>query len=417
MEENKYIPYNEKYETVIRDNNNFYRIIIKIYNDSFKFLIKHSNQIFKNYFTFNNILEQFISLTSLQKINEITFFIKESLEKNSINVNFKSQESIELKFPLNISFILNYQPDTFLKTNIKTIIQHTKYITQLSKLKDGRLISSSFDGLLNIYNKETFELELSIKEHQNLPIFSFTFLHNDNIITCSADETMNIIELKNDNTYILKQKLIGHSDNVCRVIEIKENELISVSMDKSFKVWILNNNNLFQCITNIIFQETNDSYCNILNLKKNEFVVSSHKDKYIKFYDCIKYSFIICLNDIETEFGLNMCLINDNILCIAGYNKKGFYLINISNHQIMKNIIGYNSIFFINKCNDGMLLCSIVDENEWNYVCKYKYENGDLIKKYIKFKPNEYIAFTIVELENGIFATGGMDKEIKIWKD
>ena len=112
-----------------------------------------------------------------------------------------------------------------------------------------------------------------------------------------------------------------------------------------------------------------------------------------------------------------MCLINKNILCVGGTNYKGFYLINISNHQIMKNIIGYNSIFFINKCNDGMLLCSIVDENEWNYVCKYKYENGDLIKKYIKFKPNEYIAFTIVELENGIFATGGMDKEIKIWKD
>ena len=50
-----------------------------------------------------------------------------------------------------------------------------------------------------------------------------------------------------------------------------------------------------------------------------------------------------------------------------------------------------------------MLLCSIVDENEWNYVCKYKYENGDLIKKYIKFKPNEYIAFTIVELRKWDF--------------
>ena len=416
MEETKYIPYNEKYETVIRDNNNFYRIIIKIYNDSFKFLIKHSNQIFKNYFTFNNILEQFISLTSLQKINEITFFIKESLEKNSINVNFKSQESIELKFPLNISFILNYQPDTFLKTNIKTIIQHTKYITQLSKLKDGRLISSSFDGLLNIYNKETFELELSIKEH-NLPILSFNFLNNDNIITCSADETMNIIEIINDNSYILKQILIGHTDNVCRVIEIKENELISVSMDKSLKVWNLNNNNLFQYITNIIFQESNDSYCNILNLQNNEFVVSSHKDKFIKFYDCIKYSFITCLNDIETDYGLNMCLINKNILCVGGTNYKGFYLINISNHQIIKNILGNKTLFFINKCSDGMLLSSIVDENEWNYICKYKYENGDLIKKYTKCRPHSFFVFSCIELENGIFATGGWDKEIKLWKD
>ena len=416
MEESNNIPHNQTFGLNFIYNNIDNQLIIKLYFNSFDFIIRQSNQVFKNNFQFNNISEQFKLIPNIKTINDITIFIKKSFEEKSFEINIKPEESLEIKFPLDIILILNFIPDSFLKTNITTIIHHTKYITQLSKLKDGRLISSSFDGLLNIYNKETFELELSIKEH-NLPILSFNFLNNDNIITCSADETMNIIEIINDNSYILKQILIGHTDNVCRVIEIKENELISVSMDKSLKVWNLNNNNLFQYITNIIFQESNDSYCNILNLQNNEFVVSSHKDKFIKFYDCIKYSFITCLNDIETDYGLNMCLINKNILCVGGTNYKGFYLINISNHQIIKNILGNKTLFFINKCSDGMLLSSIVDENEWNYICKYKYENGDLIKKYTKCRPHSFFVFSCIELENGIFATGGWDKEIKLWKD
>ena len=197
MEETNNIQNNETITFNFMYNNIDYQLIIKLYFDSFEFIIRQTNQIFKNYFQFNNISEQFKFIPNIYTINDIIIFIKKSFEENSFEINIRPEESMEIKLPLNILLILNFQPDSFLKTNIKSILQHTKYITQLSKLKDGRLISSSFDGLLNIYNKETFELELSIKEH-NLPILSFNFLNNDNIITCSADETMNIIELKND---------------------------------------------------------------------------------------------------------------------------------------------------------------------------------------------------------------------------
>ena len=35
-----------------------------------------------------------------------------------------------------------------------------------------------------------------------------------------------------------------------------------------------------------------------------------------------------------------MCLLEDDILCIGGNNSKGFYLIKISTHQLIKNILG-----------------------------------------------------------------------------
>ena len=63
---------------------------------------------------------------------------------------------------------------------------------------------------------------------------------------------MKIIKLINEKKkYEVEQTLIGHSHWVCKVIEIKTNELISISCDKTMKIWILNNENKFICITTI----------------------------------------------------------------------------------------------------------------------------------------------------------------------
>ena len=141
------------------------------------------------------------------------------------------------------------------------------------------------------------------------------------------------------------------------------------------KIWKLNNENKFICIKTINFQSSN-SYCNILKLNENEFVVSSAGDKCIKFYNLANYSNIATINNIETDWTVtNMCLLEDDILCVGGNNSKGFYLIKISNHQLIKNIIGPTIIFCIKKCIDDLFLCSIYDEKGNNSLVKYKFED------------------------------------------
>ena len=54
-----------------------------------------------------------------------------------------------------------------LKTNFKTLKNHTNTICHLSKLNDGKLISCGADCLLNIHKKDSYELQLSIKEHSD----------------------------------------------------------------------------------------------------------------------------------------------------------------------------------------------------------------------------------------------------------
>ena len=99
------------------------------------------------------------------------------------------------------------------------------------------MASCSDDCNLNIYKKESFELQISIKPHSDW-IYSFTELSDGRIITCFADKTMKIIKLIDEDKYKIEQTLKGHNDCVLKVIEIRKNELISISKDKLIKVWI-----------------------------------------------------------------------------------------------------------------------------------------------------------------------------------
>ena len=114
-----------------------------------------------------------------------------------------------------------------------------------------------------------------------------------------------------------------------------------------------------------------------------------------------------------------MCLLEDDILCVGGVNSKGFYLIKISTHQIIKNILGPKAIFAINECLDGLFLCSIIDE-KWNpCLVKYKYEEQNLNKICEKEKAHDSWIFSCVELNDGTIASGGLGDEysIKLWQD
>ena len=65
------------------------------------------------------------------------------------------------------------------------------------------------------------------------------------------------------------------------------------------------------------------------------------------------YSNITTINNIETQWtSRTLYILNESILCVGGNNSKGFYLINISNHQLIKSILGPKIIYSIYECFD-----------------------------------------------------------------
>ena len=51
---------------------------------------------------------------------------------------------------------------------------------------------------------------------------------------------MRIIKLIENNKYKIGQIIYVHNDNVCKVIVTRKNKLISISNDKTMKLWVLN---------------------------------------------------------------------------------------------------------------------------------------------------------------------------------
>lgn len=83
-----------------------------------------------------NILDNLKSFKSIAKLNEKKFELIYKYSKKLINL---------LK-----------------KGNFITIIKHTDYINYIKILPDGRLSSSSQDGIINIYNEKNYKLELKL---------------------------------------------------------------------------------------------------------------------------------------------------------------------------------------------------------------------------------------------------------------
>ena len=115
-------------------------------------------------------------------------------------------------------------------------------------------------------------------------------MNNGNIISCSGDGTMNIIKWIGEDKYNLVQKLTRLSNQVQNDIEIRENELISVSYDTTMKKWEMKNQNKFECTETINFQNSG-SYWNILKFNENEFVTSSQSDKCLKFWNSYVFKY------------------------------------------------------------------------------------------------------------------------------
>ena len=105
-------------------------------------------------------------------------------EENQNNINYNIIENIKnfdeiytiTKFK--IFDIINREGNKFIsflqslgfQNCFKQLYPHMNWIYQLSALKDGRL-ASCYDCTLNIHKKDTFEIQLSIKEHNKVCFF------------------------------------------------------------------------------------------------------------------------------------------------------------------------------------------------------------------------------------------------------
>jgi len=215
--------------------------------------------------------------------------------------------------------------------NIKTLNNKKGEIYCLKALDDGRLATGDSNSNLIIYNKEKFIPEIIIQNNLSY-LLNFTQLKNKNI-ACSFrnDYTLKIIKIKNNNEYediqIIKN---AHKDWINKIIELKNENLITFSDDYSFKMWKLNDNDKYEKINE--FKDKN-RLSDGLEIKENEIILYSldTNPQSLVFYDINKKEIIKIINNLSLNISylIRIIKINDNEVAVAGYKK--IYLIDINN--------------------------------------------------------------------------------------
>ena len=117
---------------------------------------------------------------------------------------------------------------------IRTLYGHKLSVCALAVLKNGNLVSGSYDSTLKIWNPTTGASIQTIKISHMAIAPKFTVLHNDNIALYS-DSYDGIIKIWNPTTGELIQTL--NTLGVCALTVLKNGDFATCSADNTIKIW------------------------------------------------------------------------------------------------------------------------------------------------------------------------------------
>ena len=151
-----------------------------------------------------------------------------------------------------------------LRTHITSLSVHTEVVFCLTLLYDERTCFWFIAHSIIIYNKETYQTNIIIKEHKDA-VRNLIQLKNKILASCSLDKTIKLFNIK-ETHYEIIQTIDLHSDWVMKILELSNNYLVSGSYDETI---------IFYIKEDIKYKKdysisASDFVCDIIETKRNE---------------------------------------------------------------------------------------------------------------------------------------------------
>ena len=312
---------------------------------------------------------------------------------------------------------------------IKELNDNRKEIMNMILLHDGNFCTSSWDGSVKIFDSKTFKVLLIIRDPNNDDVCYVNQLNDDSIILCST-KIYKYRLYNNDTKYNLLTTLGGYKDYIIKVIELKDDTLISCDWEYNIKVWkkISNNDNekiQYQLIKSDL--NSGEHLCSICPVNDYEFACSSnsHLEKGIdilRFYDS-NYKINFNIYDIScSELVDTLCQLNKQFFCVALQKRKnnqikGLAIIDMYERQIVK-IIKDDSMTCLAKLDQNFLLSGGRDNiTKKSYIHLWKFdEDGNLNEEYDVCTEQKDAITSIIQLDDGTLLASNYDSTIMILK-
>ena len=344
-------------------------------------------------------------------------------EPNNDSMNIKSQKVNSNEIYENTYTLKKLQKTKVFsnKKNIKDIIKGICYFIEKEKIiyeetsENINLSITSYNkrNLILTFNKKipekekpenlNFTLIKSINEH-NHRVTSISFFPSGNFISVSCDKTIKIW----DSNYNLLQNIEEAHDDYINYVSIKDvNNFGTCARDNNIKLWIKKENTF---IIKDIIKNAHESWVFKIIYLSNDTIFSCSYDKTIKVWEKKNNSYENIRLIKHSNIVYSILLLEDKNYLISS----GEFGTNIYNINSFNCIIEYNEV----KCWNWNSLCRL---NEDKIIIGGIHGIIKIIslleKKVIKEINNEFNCWGITIINSrGIFLTCGENKNIKVYK-
>jgi len=317
-------------------------------------------------------------------------------------------------------------------TKIKTL--NTGYNWSITILTDGRLVSEDREKII-FYNKDNYEIEsiyqpserlIVISNFTELSSSSFCYCHNNLVNDSYKIKIIGIIRDEIIGSFYKERQSIKFKNNISKIVKVKKNVFITLSVDKTIKIWEFNKKKkIYFLKTSILINNyIGNDFNNMILINQRELCYYSKtygiKSKHIIiFLDIKKGKNIKCINNIKCLTGKNTMLVKKNILIISATD--GVYFIDISDYQMILRLKldGYD--FTIYNYKNRLLIYSRIYEDKINsyYLTKYELKDDKIVEKknillYI-YNNQKYGLFDLIQKDNKTIITLDKYGSISIW--
>ena len=304
--------------------------------------------------------------------------IKSSLEKEDISSMIK------------VSYSYFAKKEIKLYNTIKE--QFTDQITDIIELKDGRIIVSSEDNVIKVFDKSGNNLYI-LKGHLN-GVRCLCLIKEGKFASGSSDKTVRIWDLKlNKTLHVLKDQ----SNPIIKLNLLQGDKLASCSFRE---IYIYDD----KFTPQYILKEHSNWVRNIISLDKFR-SCSISDDGTIKVYD--KHFGVLNTYKDHNCSILCICLLRDGRI-ISGDKNGKIIIWNKSFSENKEEKFHNNSILTIIQLKDGRIVTGSSDKT-------IKVWDVDLINLYV-FKNHNSSVNALCSCKDGGFCSGGGDIIINIWK-
>ena len=355
------------------------------------------------------------------------------IEEDNDESVFSRTDNMKIRKVKNNYSALSFRKKSKINNDIPKVVRslndNRKEIMNMILLHDGNFCTSSWDGSIKIFDSKTFKILLIIDDQNNDDVCYVNQLNDDSIILCSV-KIYKYRLYNNDTKYTLQTTLGGYKDYIIKVIELKDDTLVSCDWEYNIKIWkrISHNDNdkiQYQLIKSDL--NSGEHLCSICPVNDYEFACSSnsHLEKgndVLRFFDS-NYEINFNIYDIScSELVDTLCQLNKQFFCVAlqkwkNNQIKGLAIIDMYEKRIFKIIKG-DSMTCLTKLSNNILLSGGRDNIEkQSYIHLWKfYEDGSLSEEYDVCTEQKDAITSIIQLDDGTFLASNYDSSIMVLK-